>query len=159
MITNFQMPRPTEPETDNHLQWPAALGAGLIAGLVLLAVPRGSPWSTVTFFVPAIVGRIIPDTWNITLFVSILIHLGVSLLYGIIISMVVSGIREMRAVLTGGVIGLILYLANLGIISYFAPSLRGNEATVVFTHVVFGLIAGAAYRGLLRRRAATMADI
>jgi hypothetical protein len=141
------------------LQWPAALGAGLIAGLVLLIVPRGNPWSTVTFFVPAVVGRIIPDTWDITLFSSMLMHLGVSLLYGIIISLVVSGIREMRAVLTGGVMGLVLYLANLGIISFFAPTLRGNEATAIFTHVVFGLIAAAAYRGLLRRRIVNIADI
>jgi hypothetical protein len=88
-----------------------------------------------------------------------LIHLGISLFYGIIISMVVSGIREMRAVLTGGVIGLVLYLANLGVISVFAPALRGNEATVIFTHVVFGLIAGAAYRGLLRRRIANIAGV
>jgi hypothetical protein len=152
MITNFETPQPTEPEISNHLQWSAALGAGLIAGIILIVVPHGSPWSAVTFFVPAIVGRIIPDNWNTTLLGSVFIHLGVSLLYGIIISRVVVGIREMRAVLTGGALGLALYLINLALVSVVAPSLKGNEASVIFTHVVFGLIAGGAYRGLLHRR-------
>ena len=159
MITHFESPRPTEPETENHLQWSAALGAGLIAGIVLLIVPRGSPWSTVTFFVPSILGRVVPESWNLGLAGAALIHLAVSLVYGIIISWVVSGIHEMRAVLTGGAIGLGLYLVNLGVISFSAPALRGNEVSVIFTHVVFGLIAGGAYRGLLRRRPAREEEV
>jgi hypothetical protein len=75
-----------------------------------------------------------------------------SVLYSLIISRVVIGVTQLRAVLTGGMVGLFLYLINLAIISFGIPALRGNEVSVAFTHIVFGLIAAGAYRGLLRRK-------
>jgi membrane associated rhomboid family serine protease len=47
-----------------------------------------------------------------------------------------------------------LYLANLALVSLLFPAWRGNEPGVLFTHAVFGLIVGGAYRGLLKRRTA-----
>jgi len=47
---------------------------------------------------------------------------------------------------------LVLYFINLGVVTMWFPAMRGNEVSVFVTHVVFGLIAAGAYRGLLRRK-------
>ncbi|HHY85574.1 MAG TPA: hypothetical protein GYA07_08585 [Verrucomicrobia bacterium] len=153
MIRNFEPAQPLEPDEPGHVQWWPALAAGLIAGLVLFVAPRGSPWSTLTFFAPVIVGRTVPETMGIAFPAALVIHLGASLLYGVIISVVAARFAQLRSLIAGAVAGLILYCLNLGIVTLIAPELRGNEIAVLFTHVVFGLIAGGAYRGLLRRAA------
>ena len=81
-----------------------------------------------------------------------LVHLLISIIYGILIARVVASLRQGRAILTGGLAGLVLYVINFGVVSAFWPEWRGAEVTVVFTHIVFGLIAAGAYRGLLRRK-------
>jgi hypothetical protein len=154
MIRGFKSGSSTEPEGHNRIQWNAALGAGLIAGLILLVVPRGSPWSSLTFFSPVIMGRTLPSNLELPLLAVWSIHLLVSLLYGFIISTAVAGLRFERAVVTGGLLGLVLYVLNLGLVSLALPVLRANEVSVAFTHVVFGLLAAGAYRGLLRRKPA-----
>jgi hypothetical protein len=154
MIERFEPGQPTEPEDKNHLQWLPAIGAGLIAGAVLLIVPRGSPWSTITFFLPVIMGRVMPDAWNFPLMGSYLIHLALSVIYSLIISRVVVGVTQLRAVITGGIMGLFLYFVNFAVASFCLPEVRGNEFSVLFAHFVFGAIVGGAYRGLLRRKTA-----
>jgi hypothetical protein len=151
MIRGYEPYIPLEPEDKPGIQWGPAVGAGFIAGLVLLLVPRGSPWSALTFFSPAILGRSM-SSMEVPLAITWVLHLVVSIIYGLIISRVVAGLRQQRAVLIGGVAGLVLYFANLAMVSFCWPVLRGNEAPVVFAHVVFGLIAAGAYCGLLRRR-------
>jgi len=136
----------------NEFQWPAAVLAGLVAGLVLLIVPSGSPWSRITFFSPVVMGRTVPAS-DLPLVSTWLIHLFVSVVYGLAISRIAAGFRRGRALLAGAITGLILYGLNLGIVSAFWPDLRGNEVAVAFTHVVFGLISAGAYRGLLKRHA------
>ena len=74
-----------------------------------------------------------------------------SVIYGLIISRVVAGLKQTRAIITGGLLGLVLYIINFVLVSLWWPSLRGNEVSVVFTHLVFGLVAAGAYRGLLKR--------
>jgi hypothetical protein len=153
MIDKFEESQPLEPLEKGRIQWFAAFGASLMAGLILLVVPRGSPWSALTFFSPAVVGRTVTAELNAPIALIWMIHLAVCLLYGLIISRVVAGLKKERAIVAGGLTGLILYVANFGVTSVFWPALRGNEVSVVFTHIVFGLIAAGAYRGLLRRRA------
>jgi len=153
MIEHFEPPQPLESEDHREFQWSAAFGAGLIPGLILLITPRGSPWSSLTFFNPAVLGRPAPPQSGLSLGGSIFLHLIVSLLYGLIIARIVARFTQLRAVIAGGVVGLLLYAINFGFVSWRAPGFIGNEISVVFTHVVFGLIAGGAYQGLLRRAA------
>jgi hypothetical protein len=138
------------------MQWSPALGAGLLAGAVLLLVPRGSPWSALTFFSPVLIGRTLPSSAEMPLPAVWAIHLGISVLYGFAVSWAVAGVSQQRAILAGGVVGVGLYIINFGVISLCWTALRGNEVGVMFTHIVFGLIAAGAYRGLLRRRFVVM---
>jgi hypothetical protein len=151
MIKGFERPQPAEPESINHWQAVAAIASGMIAGAVLFVVPHGSPWGKLTVFTPTILGRVVPATWHVSAFSAIGLHLLLSVVYGFVISLSVVRLREMRAVLVGGLVGLVLYALNLGIVTMWLPGMRGNEVSVVITHAVFGLIAAGAYRGLLRR--------
>jgi len=135
-----------------HLQAIPAIAAGLIAGVILLIVPHASPWESLTPFMPAILGRVVPAAWGVSMLGIIVLHLAISLIYGFIISLAVVNVRELRAVVLGGVIGLALYVVNHGIVAMWLPAMKGNEISVLITHIVFGLIAAGAYRGLLRRR-------
>jgi hypothetical protein len=158
MIRSYSPPVSLEPEGDNRLQWGPAVGAGVIAGAILLLVPRGSPWSALTFFSPVIMGRSLPPGVELSLPLVWMLHMAVSIIYSLLITRVVAGLRQQRAILTGSLMGLILYVVNLAIVSIWRRDFPGNEVSVVFTHVVFGLIAAGAYRGLLKRKAAQPAS-
>src|SRR5438105_5001995 len=99
MIRGFESAHPLEPEASGHMQWPAAFGAAFIAGTILLIVPRGSPWSSVTFFSPVIMGRALHGTLEMPLLFVWLIHLVVSVVYGAIISRIVAVLTKSRAIL------------------------------------------------------------
>ena len=124
----------------------------MIAGIVLLLVPRGSPWARVSFFSAVIMGRPVPIGQMMPLMVVAVLHLGLAEIYALTISWFVSNLTQARAIITGAIIGVALYVVNVGVVSVCLPAWRGNEIAVLFTHAVFGLIAGGAYRGLLQRR-------
>jgi hypothetical protein len=152
MIKGFEQPHPAEPIAESHWQGTPAVVAGLIAGVVLLIVPHASPWEGLTSFTPALMGRVVPGSWGLGIFMTVVLHLALGIIYGVLISFAVSHIRQMAAVLAGGVAGVVLYFLNLGAFTLWFPAMRGNEVSVFVTHVVFGLIAAGAYRGLLRRK-------
>jgi len=153
MIKGYETAHLLEPDEPLRFHMGPALGAGFIAGGVLLIVPQGSPWSSLTFFSPVIMGRALPGLVEMPLFEVWLLHLALSIVYGLVISRVVATLRRRRAFFSGFLMGLVLYAANLGVVSAVWPWLRGAEFSVVVTHVVFGLIAAGAYRGLLKRKA------
>src|SRR5256885_15924056 len=107
MIRGFESAHPLEPEAGGHVQWPAAFGAGLIAGAILLIVPRGSPWSSVTFFSPVIMGRGLRAGLEMPLVFVWLVHLAVAVFYGLIISRIIAGLTKSRAIVVGGLMGLV----------------------------------------------------
>lgn len=151
MIRDFKPNPHVEPQDYFPFQWLPALGAGLIAGVVLLVLPRGNPWSALTFFSPTIVGRVVPASWGMPWVVTAALHLGLSLLYGLAVGRAVAHVTQFRAVIAGSVVGVLLYVVNVALISFLSRGWVGNEFSVVFAHIVFGAIAGGAYRGLLRR--------
>jgi hypothetical protein len=157
MIKGYQRPPSLEPAVPSEFQWRAAVLAGLIAGLILLIVPAGSPWSGMIFLAPVVVGRMIPASTGLPPAAVWPIHLAVSIVYGLIISAVAARFRKAKALLAGAVVGAILYLIDFGIVSALWPSLRANEVGIAFSHIVFGAIAGGAYRGLLKRPAISTA--
>ena len=152
MIRGFQEIEFAKPADGARLQWGPALEAGLIAGAILLVVPRGSPWSQFTFFSPIVLGRNLAGVGNFPLPLIWIVHLVLALVYGVIVSALVSKLTNWRAILVGGLVGLVLYFVNLGLVALCFPNLIRAEGLVAFTHVVFGLLAAGAYRGLLHRR-------
>ncbi len=102
------------------------------------------------FFSPVVMGRNVNGI-GLPAAAAWFFQIVLSIPYGLLISRGIAGLKQGRAVLTGGLLGLILYLINFGAVSTFWPGLRGDEVPVVFTHIVFGLIAAGAYRGLLKR--------
>lgn len=139
-------------ESPRQIQWHSVLAASLIAGCVLMVVPRASPWSGLTFFAPVVMGRVMPDDLMMPILTSKTLHLALSLLYGTVIALVVAKIPRLWAVLTGVAVGFGLYVLNLAVVGAAFPQIRGDEPVVAFAHLFFGGIAGGAYRGLLRRR-------
>lgn len=153
-MIRFEPIQHLEPEEAKEMQFAPALSSGLIAGLILLMVPRGSPWEALTFFSAAVMGRSV-SAFGIPLLLAWLIHLAVALVYGLIVSRAVAHLKFEKGLMVGGIAGAILYVVNFGVVSAFWPQIRGNEFPVIFTHIVFGLIVAGAYRGLLRRKVPT----
>lgn len=84
MIRGFEANDPLEPEHGGW-QWGPAPGAGLVAGFILLIVLHGSPWASLTFFTPAVMGRNLPPAMRLPLPVLWAIHLAVLIAYGLLI--------------------------------------------------------------------------
>src|ERR1043165_7875765 len=114
MIRGFEPARRFEPESIGSVQWSAAFASGLIAGLVLLIVPRGSPWASLTFFSRVIMGRALPAGVAMGLPAVWVLHLSLSAVYGMFISLLVAHLSQGRATVTGGLLGILLYLLNFG---------------------------------------------
>ena len=150
MIRGFEPKRPA-PEPRPKWQWGPALAAGVIAGLVLLVVPRASPWSGLTIFSRVFMGRMVPASAGVPVAVVWLGHLALSLAYGLAVAGVAARWTQGKALLAGGLTGLALYGANYLVISHLLPAMLGGEGGVALAHFFFGLIAAGAYRGLLRR--------
>src|SRR5882762_9370318 len=130
MIRGFESSKPLEPETKDRMQYGSAVGAGIIAGAVFLLVPHGSPWSSLTFFSPVVLGRTLPSSAAMSLPMVWMVHMLVSIIYGLIVSRIVAGLTQERAILTGGLAGLFLYLVNLAFVSFLWPGMRGDEVGV-----------------------------
>src|ERR1041384_5886600 len=158
MIKGFEQPYPAEPIENSHWQGMPAVAAGLIAGVGLLIVPHASPWEGLTSFTPALMGRVVPQMWDLGPFMTVVLHLILGIIYSVLISFAVIHIRQMAAVLAGGVTGGVVYFLYLWALSLWFPAMRGKEVSVFVTHLVFGLIAAGAYRGLLRRKVAGTAN-
>jgi hypothetical protein len=130
-------------------QWPAAALAGVAVGFWFLLFPRGIPWSSVTFFSAAVMGRMMPPT--IPFLSAVILHLGLSACYGLIIGAVVFKPRLELALLAGTITASGLYLLNRAVIDLVFPSVSGHESAVLVTHILFGLFTAGAYRGLVAR--------
>jgi hypothetical protein len=149
MTRQYEQPHVPQVEIPRVFQWHQAVLAGLIAGAVLIIVPRGSPWEGLAFSEPVIMGRYFPGTpvglvW--------LIHLALAVVYGLVVCRFVASYRIRRALVTAALAGLALYIANLAVVSLIWHANTRHEIPIIFTHIVFGLITTGAYRGLLRRR-------
>ncbi|HYE30650.1 MAG TPA: hypothetical protein VEH27_04425 [Methylomirabilota bacterium] len=134
------------------INWRYAIYAGMLAATVFLFVSRGIPWAS-GLMSPTIVGRevhppvILDGNSSMS---GLVVHLLVSLIYGILMAPVITRMRPFFAVLTGGALGLGLYALNAFIFAQFFPDVPGQrESIAVITHMAFGMVAAAAYKGMV----------
>lgn len=133
----------------HHLDLRAVLYAGLVVGILFLFLPRGIPWNSIGLPTEAM-GRPLfsEDTTNamiITGIVQMLMALG----YTFIVASIVYRFRTWKAVVLGGLIGLVLYAINYLVFRYVVPSAPNrSEAAVLITHLAFCFIAAGAYKGI-----------
>jgi len=138
-------------EEPRPIRWSAAVLAGLIIGVWFLILPRGIPWSSVTFFSAAVLGRVMPP--DVPFFAAAVLHLALSVCYALIIAPMVHRLRPELAILGGAVIGFGLYLLNLAAVYYLFHWAYGREPAVIVAHLLFCAVAAGAYRGLASRGA------
>jgi hypothetical protein len=136
-------------EAPRPIRWSAAVLTGLIIGAWFLVLPRGVPWSSVTFFSAAVLGRVMPP--DVPFVAAAVLHLALSVCYALIIAAVVHRLRPELAVLGGAVVGFGLYLLNLATVYYLFHWAYGSEPAVIVTHFLFGAFTAGAYRGLASR--------
>jgi hypothetical protein len=129
------------------IDFKAALGAGLVVGLLIALFPSGSPWSGITFFSPTVMGRTMGEPGS-SFLAAMLPHLSLAIGYAIIIGLAVERLRRVKAVLAGAVVGSILFLINWATFTFLVRDGVGRESVVFFTHLAFGLMCAGAYKGL-----------
>ncbi len=146
----------------------AALLAGLLAGVVDLALLAASAWTqgqnvwvNMRHTAAILMGTGVlppPATFDLLLFiVSTIVHFGLSMIYGVIVAFFVRKANWTIGLIIGVAVGFGIYVVNYYV---FAPLLfpwliesrSGMVPTLI--HPVFGMIAAAAY---LKLRRATLA--
>jgi hypothetical protein len=143
---------------------PNAIYAGMIAALISLLVETpvlwfvygDTQWAAARMTAAMVLGaRVLsPPTFDLTIVaVASIIHVGLSVGYGLALAPLLRRRRLGTAVGVGVVYGLLLYAVNLhGIAPILFPWFSALQTGLtVFSHAVFGATLGASYV-LLRRR-------
>jgi uncharacterized membrane protein YeiB len=144
-------------EIKNHpgrwIKWSAAIYAGLIAAAVLIFLERGIPWASSGFAPEAIMGREVESPGGGLGFAIIFIQLAVGVVYVLLLAPVIHRMNAFPAIMTGGLLGLVFYFLNTFVFNLIDPPTRVYpEFAAVVAHIVFGLIAAAAYKGMIKPR-------
>jgi len=90
-------------EEPRPIRWSVAMLAGLVIGAWFLILPRGIPWSSVTFFSAAVLGRVMPP--DVPFLAAAVLHMALSVCYALVIAPVVHRLRPELAILGGAVMG------------------------------------------------------
>lgn len=144
------------------INWKAAIWAGVIAGLLFLVLEMlmvslfldGSPWGPPRAIGAIILGKEVlppPATFDFgVVMVALVLHLILSIIYAIITAFIIRNMSFGVALAVGAVIGLAIYFVNFyvmtGIFPWFAMS---RNWVSIFSHVIFGIGAAWAYKGLV----------
>jgi hypothetical protein len=147
-----------------HLDWSAAIWAGVIAGLVFVMaemllvwlVMGQSPWGPPRMIAAMVLGEGVlqppADFSTSAVMTAMMIHLPLSAVYGAVIAGLI-GRRSMGAALLIGMIaGLVIYGVNFYLVApaVFPWFIEARNWIGALTHAMFGLVAGGAYVGLRR---------
>ncbi len=143
------------------VRWKAAVSAGLIGGVVfmmleMIMVPLfggGSPWGPPRMIAAIMMGKGVlppPATFDIgVLMAAMAVHFPFSVVFALILAWVIARFDMGLAVLIGAGFGLILYLVNFyGLTAIFPWFAMARNWITIFTHIMFGVTAAAAYKQL-----------
>lgn len=150
----------THYDVHTFTDWKAGLWAGLVAGLVFMAlqlplatlVLGHSPWTPPRMVAAIVMGPAVLQSTAVNFGVmalAILIHYALSALYGVGAAWLVHRYDIGLALLIGAVYGLGLYVTNfLGFTVVFPWFAEARNWVTVIDHLIFGMVAAAAYVGL-----------
>ncbi len=148
---------------EQPVRWKAAVWAGLIGGvafmmLEMIMVPLfggGSPWGPPRLIAAIIMGKGVlppPATFDIGVFMAAMaVHFPLSIVFSLVLAWIVARFDMGVAVLIGAGFGLLLYLVNFyGSTAIFPWFAMARNWITIFTHIMFGVIAVAAYKQLAK---------
>ncbi|MDQ6831079.1 MAG: hypothetical protein M3081_19630 [Gemmatimonadota bacterium] len=159
-------------ESKARVDWSAAAWAGIIAGLVFMALEMmmvaaflgNSPWGPPRMIAAIVMGKGVlpmpggsPPTFDAgVLAAAMMVHFVLSIIFAMILAFAIAGRTYGAALAIGAVTGLLLYLVNFylftGIFPWFAMA---RNWVTIFSHVAFGLVAAMVYWKLSRRTEGT----
>ncbi len=155
------------PPAQSTVDWKSAVWSGLIAGLVFLAlelilVPLlqgGSPWGPPRMIAAIGMGKEVlppPATFDLGIVVvAMLIHFVLTIVYGLILALIIHRMSRGMAIVAGAVFGLVLYAINFyGFTALFPWFAMARGGLSIFVHLVFGVVAAWAYKGMQKPRTA-----
>jgi len=147
-----------------NVDWKAALGSGLLAGSVFLALEMlmvpvfggGSPWGPPRMMAAILLGKGVlppPATFDPGIvLVAMVLHLVLSVGYAGLLALLISRLSKGATLTIGAVGGLVLYLVNFyGFTAVFPWFAMARNPITIFTHIVFGLLAAWGYLALVKR--------
>jgi hypothetical protein len=139
-----------------RMDWGAAVLAGVIAGAIDWLLSHGMPWFTSGLIAPNLMGR---DLHGLGAFdgysdaMTILAQFVIGIGYGLIVAPLVTHLRGLWAIATGGLLGLGLYGLNFCVFHFLVGvHWSAAELSVIVAHVVFGLVVAGLYKGLAARK-------
>lgn len=152
--------------------WKAGIWAGLIAGLAFMMMEmllmwmfKGqSPWGPPHMMAAMVLGQDVlpkPGTWAPfdlkIMMVAMMIHLPLSMAYGLLGSLLCRSVRAGGALLIGAVYGIAIYLVNFYLIApmAFPWFTMARDLVSGFSHMMFGVILALVYVWLRKPRPAT----
>jgi hypothetical protein len=152
-------------KTQQHpLNWPAAIWASIIAGLVFAAlemvlvrlVDGMSPWMPLHLIGAIGLG---PDalapanTFDVKIVgTAVAIHMALAILYGVILAFIIQRLDIGWALLVGAIYGLVLYYINFfGFTAAFPWFADARGGVSIFTHIVQSGLMALLYKMLDKR--------
>ncbi len=146
------------------IDWSAAIWAGVISGVVFLALDllKGplltgeSPWAVPRSMAAVVLGTDVlppPATFDLGIFiVATLVHFATSILFAIAMAFIIRDMSTGVAIVVAAGLGVLLYFLAFYVLTPILPWFaKGRGWLNLIIHIPFGLIAGWAYKALADR--------
>lgn len=160
--------------THRALDWRAGIWAGIIAGIVFMAlemmlvplVMGQSPWGPPRMIAAIVMGRSVlpspanPPTFSFgVMMAAMAAHFALAIVLGVILGKIIALFNLDSSwgltFVVGAVFGLAVYLVNFyGMTAFFPWFVEARNWLSLTLHAVFGVIAAESYFGLEKREAA-----
>lgn len=153
---------PTDTVAARRLHVPAALWAGLIAGLAFLAIEMAmlmmmgqSPWGPPRMMGAIVLGRDVlppPATFDMSaVAAAMMVHFPLSILYAFVLALALERLSLWPALLAGALFGLAIYFINFyGFTAWFPWFADARGLGSIAGHVLYGLVLAFSYKKLAR---------